>query len=273
MKISDILAEILAEKKKFLIAYIALNALAVIILLLMPLEYTSKSSLSVSNIKNNTALDITRNPFAIGRQTSDGDVAVAMDYVSSKEFIFFITEKYDLHKHYIHEDKELDFDARESMYKKLKRSIKIEAVKDLIGVYTISVSSFEREFSRTLLKDIVSDLNNNLAEKDFKTAQKRIDYLLKELNENTNDNLKTSLTNLLNEEIKTKSLSKATPEEYIFKIIDEPYPPKERSSPGSRTIYMIVLQIFFGITAFLFIIFRSVWYELYFEVKEKLNDK
>ena len=250
---------------------LSLNALALIILLTMPLEYTSKSSLSVSNIKQNSAIDSVRNPFAIGRQTTEGDVAVAINYAKSKEFIFFITEKYDLHHHYIDEGKELNFDTRESMYKKLNRSIVINPIKDLVGVYTISVSSFDREFSKNLLKDIVSDLNKNLAEKDFKTAQKRIDYLLTELGETKNDNLKTSLTNLLNEEIKTKSLSKATPEEYVFKIIDEPYPPKERSSPGSRTLYMIVLQIFFAIIVFLFIIFRSVWYELYFDVKEKIK--
>ena len=272
MNISDIFAEIYKNKKGYGITYAIFNVIALLVLLLMPQEYTAKSSLSVSNLKDNSASDLVRNPFSLGQQSSEGDVAIAINYLSSREFIFYIVEKYDLQKHYLKKDTELDFDMKESMHKLLKNKISIQPIRDLAGVYSISVTSFNRDFSKDLLKKIIGDLNSNLANKDYKTAQQRIDYLLEELNKNTNDNLKTSLTNLLNDEIKTKSLSQAIPEEYILKLIDEPFPPKLRSSPGSRTIYMIVLQILFVLISMFYVLFKSVYIEIFKEFKEKIND-
>ena len=272
MNLSDIFAEIYKNLKSYGIAYGVFNLTAIIVLLLMPLEYTAKSSLSASNLKDNTASDLVRNPFSIGSQGSDGDIAIAINYISSKEFIFYIVEKYSLHEHYLDEGIKLNFDVKESMHKLLKNKIKIEPIRDQVGVYSMSVTSYNREFSKDLLKKVIHDLNRNLAFKDYETSQKRIDYLLEELNKNTNDNLKTSLTNLLNDEIKTKSLSQAVPEEYILKLIDEPFPPKERSSPGSRTIFMIVLQILFVLVSIFFVVFKSVYTQLYQEFKEKIYD-
>ena len=272
MTLSYILSQIYRRKFSYLTLYTIFNAALIILLFSLPKEYTSESSLSANNLKIESTTRSISSPLLFGFQSMDGDIAVATEYIDSREFIFFITEKYSLHKHYLGEEVELDFESKEDIYEILKEKLNLKAVKELVGVYQISLTSFDRDFSSSTLKNIITDLNVKLAEKDFKNSEKRINSILLQLAESKNDYLNESLSNLLNEEIKKQTLSLATPEEYIFKSVSIPYAPKERSYPASRLAYLLIAQVIFFLTAMFYVVFSSTIKQLYLDTKEELNE-
>ena len=96
----------------------------------------------------------------------------------------------------------------------------------------------------------------------------KIDYVLDQLGQSTNQNLIDSFSNLLDEEVKRNTLASAMPNSYIFEIVGIPDKPVKRSYPGSRTIYLILLNVVFVFMIIFFVLFRDAYKGIFNEKED-----
>ena len=141
----------------------------------------------------------------------------------------------------------------------LKRKIIFAPVKDLDSIFTFSFQSYDRKFSQDTLKNIILDLNNDLSQLAISTSKMKIDYVLEQLGQSTNQNLIDSFSNLLDEEVKKNTLASAMPNSYIFEIVGLPDMPIKRSYPGSRFLFLLLLNFAFVFAIIFYILLKDIY--------------
>ena len=93
---------------------------------------------------------------------------------------------------------------------------------------------------------LVDDLNNDMRNQDISEATKSLEYLYKELENVSYDELNELIYSLIEEDIKVLSMAN-TKAEYIFKIIDPPVVSEKKSS--SRALICILITLLGAILA------------------------
>ena len=259
MNIHQIINFFLDKKKTILILLVAFNVFCSIALLNIRNEFKSTSYLQINNFTQKQS----SNSFGVSSFLQDATLsdsaALASQYLNTKDFIYKKIDKYNLGAHFYPDKKILNEEDYENLFDLLKRKIIFAPVKDLDSIFTFSFQSYDRKFSQDTLKNIILDLNNDLSQLAISTSKMKIDYVLEQLGQSTNQNLIDSFSNLLDEEVKKNTLASAMPNSYIFEIVGLPDMPIKRSYPGSRFLFLLLLNFAFVFAIIFYILLKDIY--------------
>ena len=119
------------------------------------------------------------------------------------------------------------------------------------GFIYISFSHQSPFFSYDFLKLIISEVNSELRLKDLKDSNESLEYLHTMLNKTSDTDLRKSISNLIESQIKVQMLANIR-DDYAFSAIDEPFLPEDKSSPNR--ILIVLTGLLFGFFAGIFIV-------------------
>ena len=144
-----------------------------------------------------------------------------------------------------------------------KLDIKQEPGSSLV---TISFEHISPNFAKNTLDKIINKLNESERAYDEIQANKSMEYLNAQLSVTYINEIKDVLSELLKNEIQKIVLVKAK-DEYIFKIIDPPFIPEEKSGPNRRFISIGGTFISFVFSVLMLLIYN--FYEVFRNKKSK----
>jgi uncharacterized protein involved in exopolysaccharide biosynthesis len=118
----------------------------------------------------------------------------------------------------------------------------------LSGMIKISILHQSPFVSQKWVNWLISDINNEMKERDIQEAQRSIDYLQKQIPETNISDVKVAIFSLIEEQIKTLMLANVR-EEYVFKVVDKAIVPEEKESPRRSVIVLLITFVgcFFSI--------------------------
>ena len=118
---------------------------------------------------------------------------------------------------------------------------------------TIKINHVSPIISKSWLDLIISNINSYMRNIDKDIAQNAVDYLNKASSETNLSEIKTAISQLLENQIQILMLTEST-EEYVYKIISSPISPEKKSSPQRFliTIFGAFLGLIFGLVISLY---------------------
>lgn len=251
---------------KFIIIIItsAISLLALIYSLLLPNIYTSKTTLAPQDSSENISSSIGQfsSIAALGGINLPADSATmsqeAIKRITSYSFFseYFLpniklenimaAESWDPKNDLIIYDNN-DFNAEKSTwirkvkfpktvipsnqeaYRKYQDIIKISEDKDTSFV-SLSVDHVSPKIAKEWAEIIVNEINSSMQNRDRKRAESSIEFLNDYSKSNNLQALQDAISNLLEIEMQTLMLTSAD-DSYVYKIIDYPIVPEEKSKP------------------------------------------
>lgn len=109
------------------------------------------------------------------------------------------------------------------------------------GIVRVSVRWTDPQTAASLTADVVSRLNDVLRQRAIDESEKNIEYLKSELDRTNVVSLQQSIGRLVDTELQKLMLAKGN-QEFAFKMVDPPVPPRERDSPNR-----LLLTVLFGL--------------------------
>ena len=125
---------------------------------------------------------------------------------------------------------------------------------DSTGFITISANHQSPYKAQSWLETIIFSINQTLREDQKKRASLSIDYLYKQIAQTSYAEIKQQLSSLIQQETEKLMLIEAN-EDYIFKVIDPPIAPEEKSGPF-RSIICIMAAFLGGMLGILIAVTR-----------------
>ena len=286
IKLSEIF-QLLKSKTTFLIYSVSILVLLVSVwLFFTPNEYISKATVALNN--DNTSSQNIRSGFdglssissLVGLNVSSNetvsDYQIAYKKIKSRffieKFLNFKTVKkkllgaefwsrednkfknndeiYDLSKNKWKKNIPTDYELYKDFLKKFKVS-----KEGITGFIEISFKSESPHLSKYIVDEIVHFINKTTSEEALKQANSNLLFLEGEISKVKIAQTKLTISNLIEHQLRKKMFS-LNSDEYIFRIIDPPLVPKEKSSP--KRILIILSSVF--IFLFLFSFFVIVNY-------------
>ncbi len=116
------------------------------------------------------------------------------------------------------------------------------------GFIYLSASHKSPIFAEKMLDIVIKELNDFARQRDLDEANKSLDYLYGKLDETFQDNVKLSISSLIEAQLKKQTLAKVK-QDYLVEPLDSPFLPEERYSPNRRQIltYGILIGLILGI--------------------------
>lgn len=164
---------------------------------------------------------------------------MAIDYYDSEnKKIIYDAEKYDAKT-----DKWIELPSNYLSYRKYITST-LGIVKDkFTNFMVVSVTHQSPEYSKELLELIIAELNSLAREKEKIEADKRIEFLNKELTQTSISDIKNTINVLLKSEMQKKMFAEVS-EDFLVNYIDYPYIPEIQSAPNKKVI--VIFGVFFS---------------------------
>ena len=106
------------------------------------------------------------------------------------------------------------------------------------GFIMISFDHLSPHFASEFLEKLIFEINESSRKEDMEYSLRSISYLKKEIRGTNFVEVKTTLNNILKEEIQKSMAANATPE-YLFKVLSPPFAPEIKHSPNRKTICII----------------------------------
>jgi len=131
--------------------------------------------------------------------------------------------------------------SNEDFYNKFLQNLRIS--REPAGFIQITYTHHSPIFAKSILDIIIEELNDKVKEEDLNNAERSLDYLIKQLDKTQQKDLRESINNLIEENMKIKMLANID-EYYLIKPVDPPYIPEFKSYPA-RTL-MVLLSIISG---------------------------
>jgi LPS O-antigen subunit length determinant protein (WzzB/FepE family) len=129
----------------------------------------------------------------------------------------------------------------------------------------LSIAHKSPIFAEELVSLIVRELNLLQRERDMVESQSSLEYLYNQFDEVQDIDIKLSINQLIEGQLKTQMLAKVRTY-YILQPIDMPYIPREKSSP-SRSRIVVVATIFGLLAGVIFVVGRH----FFFNSEKKVN--
>lgn len=140
------------------------------------------------------------------------------------------------------------------IYEKFIKNLVI--VKDTkTGFVTIAFQHVSPQFAKFVVTELVNDINSTVKKRDVLQAERSIEYLKNQLQENTLSELETGLYELIQSQTQTIMLANARPE-YLFQVIDPAVTPDKKVKP-LRAVICILAALLGGLLSSLLLITRS----------------
>ncbi|WP_335902262.1 Wzz/FepE/Etk N-terminal domain-containing protein [Shewanella algae] len=143
--------------------------------------------------------------------------------------------------------------SMQEAFKEFKKLVSIESSKDT-GMVTISVEHQSPYIAKQWVEWLVSDINRVMKERDVTEALRSTEFLNKQLAQTNVADIRTILYKLIEEQAKTIMFAEVR-DEYIFKTIDPPLTPEEKSKP-KRALICILSTLVGGMLGVFLVLFR-----------------
>tara|TARA_X000000950_G_C13906746_1_gene657211 strand:+ start:92 stop:997 length:906 start_codon:yes stop_codon:yes gene_type:complete len=291
--IKEIFSILLLNKFIILAIVIFSSLVSVYVAIQMPNIYQSSSLLTISNSSASSNSSFSSQLGSLGalaginvQSDSQDKSTLAINTIKSRHFLsklisddivlanIMASKNFDQDSQKIIYDKTL-FDSDTNTWLKNKPSLQI-AHKKYIGsilkiskdrktnYITISVDHVSPIFAEYLLRNIISTLNQFIKSEDLKESIAATEYLNKRLAETSILEVRKSLNNLIESQLKTQMLANVK-EDYILRSIDPPFVPEEKYLP-QRSIVCIT-----GFFVGLFLAIFLVLMRHYFFIKRKVQ--
>lgn len=117
---------------------------------------------------------------------------------------------------------------------------------------TITVEHYSPEVARQWTEWLVEDINETIMRKDVREAEQAIGYLNEQLKATSLAELRNVFSRLIEEQTKTIMLASVT-DEYLFKTVDPPVAPEEKTRP-KRSIIVLLGAFLSGLVAVLLVV-------------------
>lgn len=113
------------------------------------------------------------------------------------------------------------------------------------GYITLSIEHVSPVFAYELLYSIINNINTYTREKELIKTEKALDFLNQELSNDNTSIIDKSISSLIANELQNKMMANIS-DEFLLEIIDEPFTPQAKSSPGA--LLTILLALFCGLS-------------------------
>jgi uncharacterized protein involved in exopolysaccharide biosynthesis len=110
------------------------------------------------------------------------------------------------------------------------------------GLVRVSVESRSPEAAKQWTEQLVRDVNAHMRQRDLDEADRSIRYLEQRLTDTTVSEIRLATIQLIEEQMKTVMLAEAR-HEYVFRVLDPPVVPVEKSRPKRALICVIATLI------------------------------
>ena len=142
----------------------------------------------------------------------------------------------------------------------------IEIYKDKkTGYVYIAIDHQSPVFAQHILKLIISEVNTISRQREIKESSDAIDYLTLKQSSTNVSSLRSSINNLIEQQLQKQMLSNIR-EEFLLKTIDPPIIPEVRVSPNR--VFICIIGVFFG---FILSVFSVLVYSLVIKNFNKQN--
>lgn len=125
---------------------------------------------------------------------------------------------------------------------------------------TLSIDHESPIMAKNWVEIIIKNINQSMREEEEKKAQSSINFLNESAKLTNIQSLKDAISSLLESQMQILMLA-ASNDDYIFKIIDSPIAPEEKSSP--RRALICIIGTLLGVALSLFITFFQYYREAY----------
>lgn len=139
-------------------------------------------------------------------------------------------------------------------YKEYKRALSISQ-EELTGLVYLSMKHKSPVVAQNWVDTIIYNINECMREIDKQDAQNSIDFLNESLKNTNSQSIKVVFAKLMESQMQTLMLASSN-EAYVFKTINSPIVPEDKSSP-SRALICILGTLLGGILSILIVLFRN----------------
>lgn len=265
---------------------------ALIISLTFPDIYLSEAKLVVAN-DDQSMNNLSRMTSQLGGlaslaglnvQSENDESAIALEVLESRQFILELVNELDIAPSIFastgwnKDTRKVEFDS--SLYDENKdmwliegeagtrRPFNFEIIDSFKGLFSkdfesdggflsLSFKHHSPEFAKFLLEQTIVKINSVMRDRALTESEARIDYLNEQIKKTDVATVKTIFFQLVESELQKKMLAETRPE-YVFKVIDPPYFPEEKTSPKRAVISL--LFAFLGLMlAVIFYFYRFIF--------------
>ena len=139
-------------------------------------------------------------------------------------------------------------------FKEYKRALSISQ-EELTGLVYLSMKHKSPVVAQNWVDTIIYNINECMREIDKQDAQNSIDFLNESLKNTNSQSIKVVFAKLMESQMQTLMLASSN-EAYVFKTINSPIVPEDKSSP-SRALICILGTLLGGILSILIVLFRN----------------
>ncbi len=276
------LFSIIWNKKLFISIFTSITALiSVLYALYLPNIYTSSSLLAPTTEDNSLSSQL--GSFSglaglAGVSLPAGNISnsqIAVKRIESFEFFskYFLpnikledlmaVDKWDAKNNtVVYDDSEFNSTSNEwsrkpsdqKAYKEYKRALSISQ-EELTGLVYLSMKHKSPVVAQNWVDTIIYNINECMREIDKQDAQNSIDFLNESLKNTNSQSIKVVFAKLMESQMQTLMLASSN-EAYVFKTINSPIVPEDKSSP-SRALICILGTLLGGILSILIVLFRN----------------
>ena len=127
------------------------------------------------------------------------------------------------------------------------------------GFIKLSYEHVSPKFSYEFTSLIIKELNKLMREKDIKESSDALVYLEGLLEETNQTNIRLSINQMIESQLRTKMLSNIR-DDYLLMPIDPPFIPERKSSPG-RAVLAIISLMFSLFLSIVFVLIKEVFFK------------
>lgn len=175
------------------------------------------------------------------------DLMAAEDWSESRNELIFDADIYDQERGiWLNEEgEEGDAPSDWDVVKKFREHFAV-ATDELTGFSTIAFEFYSPYKAQEWVAWIIQDINNELRRRDVDEATRSRDYLENELVSTSLESMRQGFFQMIEKQTQTIMMANVRPE-YVFRVIDPPVVPDEKSRPARAIITILITFVGFSI--------------------------
>lgn len=142
--------------------------------------------------------------------------------------------------------------SMQEAYEKFTEDVLTIGENSRTGYVTITVEHYSPYVAQQWIAWLVEDLNETIMQKDVREAKQAIEYLNEQIKATSLAELRSVFSRLIEEQTKTIMLAAVT-DEYLFKTVDPPVAPEEKTRP-KRALIVLLGAFLSGVLAVLVVV-------------------
>lgn len=144
----------------------------------------------------------------------------------------------------------------ETSFKAFNRILQVSQAKDS-GIITLSLNHFSPLLAQQWLEWLISDINQQMRQRDIEEANRSIEYLKEQLSQTAVAGVQQVFYQLIEKQMQIVMLANVR-DQYVFKVIDPPAIPEEKFSPKRGMIVILSVSLAFIVSLALVLILNAL---------------